>query len=110
MTIEIIIVLGLVVVAIVLFSTEKIPIDLTALLVMTILMVSGIITIDEGVSGFSNDATVTIAAMFVISGALIKTGFANLMSTYIIQLFKKRGFWAAITHHDDNDCGLLRHL
>ena len=96
MNIEIIIVLALVVVAVILFSTEKIPIDLTALLIMTILMVSGIITVDEGVSGFSNDATVTIAAMFVISGALIKTGFANLMSTYIIQLFKKRGFWVSI--------------
>lgn len=96
MTIEIIIVLALVVLAIVLFSTEKIPIDLTALLIMTILMVSGIISIDEGVSGFSNDATVTIAAMFVISGALIKTGFAEMMSNYLIDLFKRRGFWAAI--------------
>jgi di/tricarboxylate transporter len=96
MTVEIIIVLGLVVLALVLFSTEKIPIDLTALLIMTILMVSGIISVDEGVSGFSNDATVTIAAMFVISGALIKTGFAEMMSTYLIDLFKKRGFWGAI--------------
>lgn len=96
MTVEIIIVLCLVVLALVLFSTEKLPIDLTALLIMTILMVSGIISVDEGVSGFSNDATVTIAAMFVISGALIKTGFAEMMSTYLIDLFKKRGFWGGI--------------
>ena len=96
MTAEIIIVLGLVVVAIVLFSTEKIPIDLTALLVMAFLMVSGIISVEEGVSGFSNDATVTIAALFVVSGALVRTGFAESVGNLLVSFFKRSGFWTGV--------------
>lgn len=96
MTAEIIIVLGLVVVAIVLFSTEKIPIDLTALLVMAFLMVSGIISVEEGVSGFSNDATVTIAALFVVSGALVRTGFAESVGNLLVGFFKRSGFWTGV--------------
>ena len=75
MTLEIIVVLSLVVIAIILFATEKVPVDLVALILMAFLMVTGIISVEEGVSGFSNEATVTIAALFVVSGALIKTGF-----------------------------------
>ncbi len=96
MTGEIIIVLTVVVIAIILFSTEKLPVDLVALMIMAFLMVSGIITVDEGVSGFSNEATVTIAALFVVSGALIKTGFVDVASVKIINFFQKYGFWTGI--------------
>lgn len=96
MTLEIIIVLSLVVVAIFLFATEKVPVDLVALIIMAFLMVSNIITVEEGVSGFSNEATVTIAALFVVSGALIKTGFVEAASVRIINFFHKYGFWIGI--------------
>jgi len=60
--------------AIALFVTEKLRVDVVALLVMTALMVSGVITVPEALSGFSSQATVMVAAMFVLSGALQRNG------------------------------------
>src|SRR5690606_3438838 len=66
--------LAILVVALVLFVTEKHTVDVVALLVMTALMVSGVITVLEALSGFSSQATVMVAAMFVLSGALQRNG------------------------------------
>lgn len=74
MTIEITIVFVILVGAIILFSLEKMPVDLTAIVVMAALLTTGIITPGEAISGFSNPATITVGAMFVISAALNKTG------------------------------------
>ena len=60
--------------AIALFVTEKLRVDVVALLVMTALMVSGVITVPEALSGFSSQATVMVAAMFVLSAALQRNG------------------------------------
>lgn len=77
MTTEMIIVFGVIILAIILFATEKIPVDLTAIIVMGILLLSRIITPEEGLSGFSNTATITVGAMFIVSAALKKTGAVN---------------------------------
>ncbi len=74
MTLEIGIVLAVLAAAVYLFATERLPIDLVAMLVMSALLVSGILTVSEGISGFSNMATVTVAAMFVLSVGLYRTG------------------------------------
>ncbi|HLT43651.1 MAG TPA: SLC13 family permease [Luteimonas sp.] len=60
--------------AIALFVTEKLRVDVVALLVMTALMVTGVITVPEALSGFSSQATVMVAAMFVLSAALQRNG------------------------------------
>ena len=60
--------------AIILFATEIIPIDLIALLIMVVLILTGVITPEQGVEGFSNKATITVAFMFILSAALLKTG------------------------------------
>lgn len=74
MTFEIAFTLGLVVVAVVLFASERLRVDLVALLIMAALLVSGILTPEEGLRGFSNIATVTVTAMFVLSAGLFRTG------------------------------------
>jgi di/tricarboxylate transporter len=74
MTFEIALVLLVLVAAVVLFATERLPVDLVALIVMGTLLLSGIITPQEGISGFSNTATVTVGAMFILSAGLFKTG------------------------------------
>ena len=61
-------------VAVYLFITEKLRVDVVALLVMTALLVLGVISVPEALSGFSNQATVMVAAMFVLSGALKANG------------------------------------
>lgn len=95
MAMETIIVLALVVISVALFVTEKIRVDLVALLVMTLLLLSGIITPDEGLAGFSNQATVTIAALFVVSTGLFKSGAVNFAGIYLARL-GRRSFWLAL--------------
>lgn len=60
--------------AIYLFVTEKVRVDVVALLVMTALLVTGVVTLPEALSGFSNQATIMVAAMFVLSAALQRNG------------------------------------
>lgn len=77
MTFEIAFVLILLGVATYLFVTDHITYDVTAVIVMVSLLVSGILTPQEGLSGFSNPATVTVAAMFILSDGIRRTGILN---------------------------------
>ena len=74
MNVEIILVFVVAICAVILFATEKLSVDLIAMLIMASLLILGIIKADEAIAGFSNKATVTVAAMFVISAGLFKTG------------------------------------
>jgi len=60
--------------AVYLFVTEKLRVDVVALLVAVTLLVLGVVTLPEALSGFSNQATIMVAAMFVLSGALQRNG------------------------------------
>ena len=74
MSIDAILVLLILIGAVALFISEKYPIDFVALLVLGVLLALGLVTPEEGISGFSNPATVTVGAMFVLSAGLQKTG------------------------------------
>lgn len=89
MSIDIIVVFIIIAGAIVLFSMEKFPVDLTAVVIMAALLLTGIITPEEGISGFSNSATVTVAAMFILSAGLFNTGAMNLITEMLRKLMKK---------------------
>ena len=69
-----IILLGvIIVIALVLFITEFFPIDVTALVVLGLLLIFGLITPNESLSGFSNPAVITIGCLFIMSYALQKS-------------------------------------
>ncbi len=85
-----IITLVIIVIAIILFSTEIIPIDLTAILIMVALIVTGVNTPQEGVAGFSNNATITVAFMFILSAALLKTGALQFVAHKLARTFRKK--------------------
>lgn len=74
MTIEIGLVLGIALVAILLFATEKLRIDAVALLVLSALTIFSLVSPGEALSGFSNQATVTVAAMFILAAGLQNSG------------------------------------
>lgn len=97
MTLSMLFVLVLIIVAIFLFATEKLPVDLVALLVMSALLASGIITAQEGVAGFSNSATVTVGAMFVLSAGLFRTGAVNHLGTLVNAVARKSSFMGILT-------------
>lgn len=95
MTVEMIFVFALVAGAVVLFATEKIPIDIAALIVMSILLLSGIISPAEGIAGFSHPATMTVGAMFILSAALHRTGAVDFIGKKLVSAGKKN-FWLAL--------------
>jgi len=86
---EIAFVLGLTIVAVVLFVTEKFSTDVVAVLVMVVLLVSGILTPAEGFNGFANPATVTVGAMFVISAGLFRAGAVNFLGRGLRRLARR---------------------
>ncbi|MFO7722742.1 MAG: SLC13 family permease [Bacteroidales bacterium] len=88
MTTAVIITLCIIVVAIILFATELLSIDLVALVVMVSLILFGVITPEQGVEGFSNKATITVAFMFVLSAALLKTGALQYVAYRLSRTFR----------------------
>lgn len=85
---DILFVYGLILVAVVLFINKRISFDITSLILLAILIVSGILTPKEGLSGFSNPATVTIACMFILSEGLRRTGALDIVGDYFFKLSK----------------------
>lgn len=90
MTFEIALVLIILVVALVLLITEKIPVEATALLVLSSLAITGVIAYTEALSGFSSPAVVTVWAVFILSGGLTRTGVANAIGRQVMR-FSGRG-------------------
>ncbi len=78
-TVPMIIVLLICLGAIILFVTELIPIDVTGLMVAVTLMLFGIVTPQEGLSGFSNVGTISVFALLALSIGLESTGAVNYL-------------------------------
>ncbi|MBK6266373.1 SLC13 family permease [Marivirga sp. S37H4] len=88
MDFSIIATISVILVAIFLFVTEKLPVDLIALMIICGLVVTGVISPIEGIAGFSNTATITVAFMFVMSAALLKTGALQFIAYKLGDIFK----------------------
>jgi len=86
MTLEMWVTLAILLVALLLFITELIRLDLVALGVMVALMLTGILTVEEGLAGFSNKAVISIAALFIVGGAVFQTGLASMIAARILQI------------------------
>jgi di/tricarboxylate transporter len=84
MTLDMWLVLGILIIAIILFVTEWLRVDVVALGVVVALMVSGILTTSEALSGFSNSAVLTIASLFIVGGAVLQTGLAGMIGRRIL--------------------------
>ncbi|HXO29820.1 MAG TPA: SLC13 family permease [Thermoanaerobaculia bacterium] len=74
MTLPIFLVLALLVTVMVCFALEKISVDIITLLLLCALVLLRLLPIREAFAGFSSDIVIVLAALFVLSGALIKTG------------------------------------
>lgn len=96
MTTDIYAVLAVIFIAAVLFASEKIRVDLVALLVMAVLLGLGIVSPSEGISGFSNEATITVGAMFILSAGLQRTGTVEFIGVTLVRV-GRRNPWIALT-------------
>lgn len=73
------------IIALIAFIAEWLPVDLTALSITVVLMLLGLVTPNEGISGFGNSATITVMAMFILSAGITKTGILNVVRDWLIK-------------------------
>lgn len=83
---DIALVITILVIALVLFVTEALRMDIVALLVVGALTITGLVTPGEAVAGFSNEAVITLWAMFIISEGLLRTGVGDLIGRYVLRM------------------------
>ncbi|MCH8489608.1 MAG: SLC13 family permease [Oceanicaulis sp.] len=70
------------------FAREILPPDIIALVAMGLLLITGILTANETLSVFSNAAPITVAALFVLSAALERTGVIDAAAKLVSRLSK----------------------
>ena len=86
MTTEIALTLGIILAALILFATEKLRVDLVALLVLLAVSITGLVSKEDVFLGFANPAVITIWAVYIVSGGLFKTGVADRLGSLILRL------------------------
>jgi di/tricarboxylate transporter len=86
MTNEIALTLTIIVAALALFATDKLRVDLVALLVLLSVGLLRLINPEEIFNGFANPAVITVWAVYIVSGGLFKTGIADAMGRGILRL------------------------
>jgi len=80
--------------AVILFVTERLPVDVVAMIILASLLMLGLVNPSQALSGFSSEATITVAAMFVLSTGLTRTGalravgraFGRIRQTWLFTL------------------------
>jgi di/tricarboxylate transporter len=91
LTVGMAVVFALVAVALVLFVSESLPVDVTAIVILVLVVAlrpwTGI-GADEGISGFASQATITVLAMFILSDGIRRTGLLQLIGDRIIRVSK----------------------
>jgi len=78
--------LTILVVAVILFINGKIRSDLVALSALILLMLFGILTPAEALSGFSSSIVIMMVGLFIVGGGVFRTGLANVISRKILTL------------------------
>jgi di/tricarboxylate transporter len=83
---EIAITLGLLLLALILFGTEKLPVDVVGIILVIGLILTNVLTAQEGLAGFGDNVIITIAGLFVLTGGLIKTGLVDLIGRRLYKI------------------------
>ena len=78
--------LFILILASVFFVSGKVRSDIVALCSLIALMVTGVLTPEEALSGFSNNVVIMMIGLFVVGGAIFQTGLAKMISSRILKL------------------------
>jgi di/tricarboxylate transporter len=84
MSYQLAVVLLLLAAAIVMFAVNRPRMDVVALVMLTLLPFTGVLTVSEALAGFSDSNVVLIAALFVIGEGLVRTGVAQRLGDWLI--------------------------
>lgn len=86
MSIQIVLILIILGFAIILFVSERLRVDIVALLVLGSLALTGLVTSEEALAGFSSPAVITVWAVFILSAGLSRTGVAGQIGRHVLRL------------------------
>src|SRR5690606_24905224 len=84
MSTDLVVVVGLLAATVAMFAANRPRMDAVALIMLTVLPFTGVITMDEALAGFSDPNIVLIAALFVIGDGLVRTGVARRLGDLLI--------------------------
>ena len=79
-------VFGVLGVAVVLFASGRVRLDVVALLVLLALMLGGVVSVPEALAGFSKSVVIMIAGLFVVGEALVTTGVAFAVGEWLMRV------------------------
>src|SRR5262245_47177127 len=85
MTTDLVVVLVLLTAAIVMFALNKPRMDAVALIMLTVLPFTGVISLGEALAGFSDSNIVLLGALFVIGEGLVRTGVAQGLGDWLLK-------------------------
>lgn len=85
MTVEQWIVVSILGCALAVFASDRVRVDVVALSVLVSLVLTGVLTSEEALSGLSNPAVVTVLAVFILSGAMVSTGVADELARLMMR-------------------------
>lgn len=80
---------ALIIISVFLFAFEVFPVDKTAMLLLVSMLILGMITPQEAISGFSNPALITILGLMILAFAVEKNGVIKLAVGYMSGLSKQ---------------------
>jgi di/tricarboxylate transporter len=86
MTTDMLLVFGLLVAAVVLFASERLRVDVVAILLLLALMLTGLLTPAEALAGFSDPIVLIIAGLFIVGGGLTQTGVAAALGRLLARM------------------------
>ncbi len=86
MTTDNLLVLGILAVSILLFISERLRVDVVAMIVLVALVLTGLVTVEEAFSGFASPAVIVVWAVFIVSGGLTRSGVADLIARQVVRL------------------------
>ena len=84
MTLEIAFMIGIIALAIVLFSLERVPPDVTALGLMLLVTVSGMVSPEQAFAGFGSEVVLMILGLLILTAGLIQTGAVDYVGREIL--------------------------
>lgn len=76
---------GVLILALMSFIAAWLPVDITAISITVVLMILRLVTPDQGISGFSNSATITVMAMFILSDGIQRTGVISIVRDFLME-------------------------
>jgi len=78
-------VIGLILVVSLLFASNRVRLDIVAMLAVLALMLSGVLTVPEALSGFGDPVVVLVAGLLIVGEMLVRTGIAQSIGTWILR-------------------------